>query len=242
MRIPRIYSTAPLAGGQTQALDEDAGNHVARVLRLREGDALRLFNGDGWDYPASIQSVTKKLVQVTVAAPQPAAAESPLRIHLGQVMSRGDRMDYAVQKATELGVSQITPLHSARCEVKLSGERQEKREQHWQQVVISACEQSGRATVPQIEAILPLADWLGSVTADLKLVLHHHSAMALETQSPPASVAVLVGPEGGLTEQEVTQAKAAGFVPVAFGNRVFRTESAAVVALSVLQWLWGDFK
>ena len=150
-------------------------------------------------------------------------------------------MDYAVQKATELGVHRITPLHSERCEVRLSGERQEKREGRWQQVAISACEQSGRAVVPAVEPIQTLTDWVQGVNAELKLVLHHHSALPLHQYAAPTSVALLIGPEGGLTEQEVQAAQAAGFMPVAFGVRVFRTETAPVAALSVLQWLWGDF-
>lgn len=242
MRIPRIHTPQPLAAGQRIDLDDNAANHVARVLRMQAGEQIRLFNGDGQDYPAVLAEVGKRTVAVEIATPVPAASESPLRIHLGQTMSRGDRMDYAVQKATELGVNDITPLHSERCEVRLKGERQEKREGHWQQVAISACEQSGRAVVPNVHPIQTLADWVNSVQADLRLVLHHHSAAPLELSTPPASVALLVGPEGGLTEEEVNLARQAGFLPVAFGNRVFRTETAPVAAISILQWLWGDFR
>jgi len=242
MRNPRIYTPQSLSVGETLALDDNAANHVGRVLRMRAGDELRLFNGDGRDYSATLADVGKRTVMVQIAEQRPAAAESPLKVHLGQVMSRGDRMDYAVQKATELGVHQITPLHSERCEVRLSGDRQEKREGHWQQVVISACEQSGRAVVPEIAPIRRLTDWVTEVDAEIKLVLHHHCAIPLEQREPPASVALLIGPEGGLTEAEVAAARDAGFLPVAFGSRVFRTETAPVAALAVLQWLWGDFR
>ena len=242
MRNPRIYTPQPLTVGETLALDDNAANHVARVLRMRAGDELRLFNGDGQDYNAVLADVGKRTVVVQIAEQRPAAAESPLKLHLGQVMSRGDRMDYAVQKATELGVHRITPLHSERCEIRLSGDRQEKREGHWQQVVISACEQCGRAVVPEIAPIQRLSDWIAAVEADIKLVLHHHCAIPLEQRAPPASVALLIGPEGGLTEPEVAAAQNAGFLPVAFGTRIFRTETAPVAALAVLQWLWGDFR
>jgi|SRR5690554_858502 len=242
MRIPRIHTPQPLAQGQRLALDDNAANHVARVLRMQAGHSIRLFNGDGLDYPAVLTDVGKRQVEVEIGEPVAAASESPLRIHLGQTMSRGDRMDYAVQKATELGVHAITPLHSERCEVRLKGERQEKRESHWQQVAISACEQSGRAAIPKVHPVQPLEDWVRSVQADLRLVLHHHSAAPLELSTPPASVALLIGPEGGLTETEVALAQEAGFLPVAFGNRVFRTETAPVAAISILQWLWGDFR
>ncbi|SRR5690606_14683525 len=242
MRIPRIHTPEQLNPGQQLALDDNAANHVARVLRMQAGQQIRLFNGDGQDYPATLVDVGKRHVLVDIGEPVTAAAESPLRIHLGQTMSRGDRMDYAVQKATELGVHAITPLHSERCEVRLKGERQEKREGHWQQVAVSACEQSGRAVVPAVHPVQPLAEWVQTVEADLRLVLHHHSAAPLELATPPTSVALLIGPEGGLTEAEVALAQEAGFVPVAFGNRVFRTETAPVAALSILQWLWGDFR
>jgi len=242
MRIPRIHTPQPLTPGQPLALDDNAANHVARVLRMQNGQQIRLFNGDGLDYPGTLTDVGKRHVQVELGEPVPAASESPLRIHLGQTMSRGDRMDYAVQKATELGVHAMTPLHSERCEVRLKGDRQEKREGHWQQVAISACEQSGRAFVPSVHPVQPLEDWVRTVQADLRLVLHHHSAAPLELSTPPTSVALLIGPEGGLTEAEVALAQQAGFMPVAFGNRVFRTETAPVAALSILQWLWGDFR
>ena len=166
--------------------------------------------------------------------------ESGLTIELGQVMSRGERMDYAVQKATELGVTRIVPLFSERCEVKLSSERQDKRQQHWQQVAISACEQSGRSRVPEIAQPQPLSQWLTQCHSALKLVLHPDAAMPLAQRQAPASVALLIGPEGGLGDQEIAQARAAGFDSLQLGPRVLRTETAPVAALAVLQYLWGD--
>lgn len=240
MRIPRFHTPQPLNPAQRTVLDDNAANHVARVLRMQAGQKVRLFNGDGWDYLATLTRVDKRSVEVEVNEQLAAAPESPLQIHLGQVMSRGDRMDYAVQKSTELGVQIITPLTSERCELRLNQERQGKREGHWQQVAISACEQSGRASVPRVEPIQTLEDWVQQVQADLKLVLHHHSARPLNGEARPHSVALLIGPEGGLTEEEVAAAQKAGFLPAAFGGRVLRTETAPVTAISILQWLWGD--
>lgn len=155
-------------------------------------------------------------------------------------MSRGERMDWAIQKATELGVAQITPLFTERCEVRLNDERAQKRLEHWQQIAISACEQCGRSKVPVIHAPQLLKDWQASVQADLKLVLHP-VAQSLTQHATPHTLAFLIGPEGGLTEGEVAQAAEYGFQPARLGPRVLRTETAPVVALSVAQQLWGDF-
>ena len=169
------------------------------------------------------------------------ASESPLQVELGQVISKGDRMDYAVQKATEMGVSRIAPLVSERCDVRLKGDREEKRIRHWQQVAISAAEQCGRAVVPEILPVQSLADWLpGTRDLDLRLVLHHRSPQPLVSHSRPRRLALLIGPEGGLSEDEIAATEQAGFVPAALGPRVLRTETAPVAALALCQWLWGD--
>jgi 16S rRNA (uracil1498-N3)-methyltransferase len=167
-------------------------------------------------------------------------AESPLRLHLGQGLSRGERMDWAIQKATELGAARITPIVSERCEVRLKDERADKRTAHWRQIAISACEQCGRSVLPQIDAPVSLAEWLQATEADLKLVLHP-VAEPLASHARPGSLAFLIGPEGGLSDAEVEQARAAGFHAARLGPRVLRTETAPVVALSVAQQLWGDF-
>ena len=166
--------------------------------------------------------------------------ESPLAIHLGQGLSRGERMDWAIQKATELGVSEITPIMSERCEVRLKDERAEKRLSHWRQVAISACEQCGRSRVPVIHPPVLLSDWIKTTEADLKLVLHPVSE-PLASHAKPGRLAFLIGPEGGLTDNEIEQAQASGFQPARLGPRVLRTETAPVVALAVAQQLWGDF-
>ncbi|MGQ7273926.1 16S rRNA (uracil(1498)-N(3))-methyltransferase [Marinobacter sp. V034] len=241
MRVPRIYTPVALTAGQETALDEHAANHVGRVLRMQTGQALELFNSDGLDYPATITGVSKREVLVLLAEPVPNHTESPLKVHLGQVLSRGDRMDYAIQKSVEMGVDRITPLVSERCEVKLKGDREDKRLRHWQQVAISAAEQCGRARVPEILPVSTLADWFAATADDdLRLVLHHRTRQSLAELAKPARLALLVGPEGGLADDEIQAAEAAGFVAAALGPRVLRTETAPVAALSVCHWLWGD--
>ena len=240
MRIPRFFEDQPLSNGQHTDLSEAVVQHVSRALRMRVDDQLILFNGDGNEYHARLTNVAKRQASVEIKSVTRPERISPLQIHIGQSLSRGERMDYAIQKASELGMQQMTPLFSERCEVKLSSERQDKRLRHWQQIAISACEQSLRCDVPDIRPPETLRDWISQVDADLKLVLHHHTAQPLETLDPPGSVALLIGPEGGLSEAEVELALEHGFKPVAFGPRVFRTETAPVAALSILQFLWGD--
>lgn len=242
MRTPRCYQDAPLQVGALHTLDDTAFQHVCKVLRLQPGAALTLFNGDGQEYHGHLHSRDKRCAKVQLEHCTHPASDSPLPIHIGQCISRGERMDYAIQKGTELGMSQLTPLFSERCEVRLDQSRQAKRQQHWQQIAISACEQSQRCQVPQINRPGSLDTWLGQVDADLKLVLHHHSLMSLNTHQQPASIAVLIGPEGGLTEAEVSAAQAAGFVPLTLGPRVLRSETAPVAALAILQYLWGDVR
>ncbi|WP_020679294.1 16S rRNA (uracil(1498)-N(3))-methyltransferase [Marinobacterium rhizophilum] len=240
MRIPRCYEPQPMNPGDTVQLGDNNVQHLARTLRMRAGDQVMLFNGDGREFLATVLEVDKRSLQVRIDSSETPGRDSPLQIHVGQTLSRGERMDYAVQKATELGMARMTPLFSERCEVKLNSERQDKRLRHWQQVAISACEQSLRCTIPQLDAPEALAHWVGSVEADLKLVLHHHSARPLGDLPRPASIALLIGPEGGLTEAEVELAIASGFQPVALGPRVLRTETAPVVAQAILQSHWGD--
>lgn len=243
MRVPRIYTPVALREGETVHLDDGAAQHVGKVLRMQPGQPLNLFNGDGFDYPAAISDVSKKAVQVMVGPPSSNDLESPLAVILGQVLSKGDRMDYAIQKSVEMGVTAIVPLVSERCEVRLKGDREDKRLRHWQSVAVSAAEQCGRAVVPEIRPVATIDDWLSSTDdCDLKLVLHHRTAQSLDTLEKPQRLALMVGPEGGLTDDEIRIAEAAGFLPAALGPRVLRTETAPVAALAVCQWLWGDSK
>jgi 16S rRNA (uracil1498-N3)-methyltransferase len=239
MRLSRFFIDAPLSLGEHE-LPEAQAHYIGRVLRMTEGDALQVFDGSGTEFRGTLLEVGKKRVRVQLDDSFAGQAESPLRIHLGQGLSRGERMDWAIQKATELGVSEITPIVSERCEVRLKDERAEKRQAHWQQVAVSACEQCGRSVVPIIHSPVPLADWLKRTEADLKLVLHP-VAEPLTSHDKPDTLAFLIGPEGGLNDAEVEQAKDAGFHAARLGPRVLRTETAPVVALSVAQQLWGDF-
>ena len=239
MRLSRFFIDATLNIGEHE-LPEAQAHYIGRVLRMAEGDALQLFDGSGTEYRGTLLEVGKKRVRVQLDESFAGQSESPLRIHLGRGLSRGERMDWAIQKATELGASEITPIVSERCEVRLKDERAEKRQAHWQQIAISACEQCGRSVVPVIHSPVPLADWLKRTEADLKLVLHP-VAEPLTSHDKPGTLAFLIGPEGGLNDAEVAQAQDAGFHAARLGPRVLRTETAPVVALSVAQQLWGDF-
>ncbi len=239
MRLSRFFIDAPLALGQHE-LPEAQAHYLGRVLRLGTGAAVQLFDGSGYEYLGQLVEVGKKSVRVELHERVEGQAESPLRVHLGQGLSRGERMDWAIQKATELGVAEITPLFSERCEVRLKDERADKRLAHWRQVAISACEQCGRSRLPSIHTPLPLSQWLEQTPADLKLVLHPF-AEPLSSHAKPTSLAFLIGPEGGLDDDEVASASRAGFHPARLGPRVLRTETAPVVALTVAQQLWGDF-
>ncbi|MWV15031.1 16S rRNA (uracil(1498)-N(3))-methyltransferase [Pseudomonas sp. L-22-4S-12] len=239
MRLSRFFIDAPLSLGQHE-LPETQAHYIGRVLRHAVGDAVQLFDGSGQEYRGELIEVGKKSVRVELREQFEGQPESALRVHLGQGLSRGERMDWAIQKATELGASKITPIVSERCEVRLKDERADKRLAHWRQVAISACEQCGRSVLPQINPPVLLADWLQQTEAELKLVLHP-VAEPLASHAKPGSLAFLIGPEGGLSDGEVAQAKAAGFHAARLGPRVLRTETAPVVALSVAQQLWGDF-
>ncbi|HKM38619.1 MAG TPA: 16S rRNA (uracil(1498)-N(3))-methyltransferase [Thiopseudomonas sp.] len=239
MSLPRFFVAAPLALG-VHDLPEAQAHYLSRVLRLTVGAAVQLFDGSGQEYIGELTSVTKKAVQVDLRECLDGLPESSLRIHLGQGLSRGERMDWAIQKATELGVAEITPLFTERCEVRLNDERMQKRLEHWQQIAISACEQCGRSKVPVIHVPQSVKDWQATVQADLKLVLHP-VAQPLTEHTAPRTLAFLIGPEGGLSDAEVAQAAEYGFQPARLGPRVLRTETAPIVALSVAQQLWGDF-
>ena len=241
MRVPRVYTAQPLAAGSNVALEANPSAHLARALRMGAGDPLTVFNGEGGEYAAIITSADRREVIVELGELRDRDCESPLAIELGIAASRGERMDWIVQKSTELGVAAITPLLTERVEVKLNAERSAKRQRHWQQVAISACEQCGRNRVPKISAITALADWLPGVRAERRFVLHHRAMSDSDTSHQlPDSVALLIGPEGGLTNTEIRLAEDAGFEPLQLGPRVLRTETAPLAALAIMQSRWGD--
>ncbi|WP_285163290.1 16S rRNA (uracil(1498)-N(3))-methyltransferase [Shewanella goraebulensis] len=242
MRVPRIYQPInELTVNQQVKLDEDGAAHIGRVLRMSEGENISLFSGDGFDYLATIISANKKNVTVEIINKTENNSESPLDLHLGQVISRGDRMDFTIQKSVELGVTTITPLFSDRCGVKLNGERLEKKINQWQKIVISACEQSGRSFVPTVRPAMTLSQWCAEQTDALKLNLHPRAAhgingLALEN----TKVRLLIGPEGGLSEEEIAMTETHLFTDVLLGPRVLRTETASLTAITALQLRFGD--
>lgn len=240
MRTVRIYHPEPLEGHSICELSDDAANHVGRVLRMQAGDSLKVFNGDGYDYNGTISAVGKKTVTVTLHERALREVESPLRIHLGQGISRGDRMDFAIQKAVELGVTEITPLFTERCGVKLDAERAEKKREQWQKIVIAACEQSGRAVVPVVHPLIQLSSWLGQQTDELKLTLDPWTNATIKGLAPTHALRLVIGPEGGFSDAEVAATTNAGFQAVCLGPRVLRTETAALTAIAALQLQLGD--
>lgn len=243
MRNIRIHADMPLDPGGELSLPAQAGEHVARVLRLTAGDPLTLFNGDGNDYPACILAVGKREVIVRVESRQPLHNESPLSLTLAQGVARGEKMDLIVQKATELGVARIVPLLTERSEVKLDAARAEKRLAHWRAVAASACEQSGRARVPALEPTQPLQAWLDGLAGDgaLRLaLLPEATRQAGALRFGEAGGLLVVGPEGGLGERDVAALDAAGFDGLRLGPRILRTETAGLAALAALQALHGD--
>jgi 16S rRNA (uracil1498-N3)-methyltransferase len=243
MRIPRIHHPAPLTSGACIELSDTAANHVARVLRLPVGAPLILFNGSGGEFEATINTIDKRRVLVDVGSFQDKEREPPLQIWLAQGISRGERMDYTIQKAVELGVSRIVPLFTEHCGVQLSGERLEKRIKHWQGVVISACEQCGRNRIPRIDTPVTLTQWLAMPGEGLRLVLAPEAEHALaQLPAPGGPVTLLIGPEGGLSDQEIALAKQAGYAGLRLGPRILRTETAAVAALAAMLGAWGDFR
>lgn len=241
MRLTRVYVDAPLTPGGRVTLEGSAASHVTRVLRLRTGDALTLFNGAGGEYGASIAEARGGRLTVQVGEARALERESPLAVTLAQGVSRGERMDLVVQKATELGVHAIVPLFTERSVVRLSAPQATRKLTHWRAVAVAACEQSGRNRLPQIAAPLPLADFLHQPPeAGARLLLSPQAVARIQDVPPAPAATVLIGPEGGLTETEQETALAAGFTPVRLGPRILRTETAALAALTVLQLEFGD--
>ena len=243
MPVPRFFVSASLTAGAPLALPESAAHHAARVLRLRVGDTVTLFNGEGGEYTAVLTQIDKHRVLVEVGGHSALERESPLDVTLIQAISSGERMDTTLQKAVELGVQQVIPVMSERSVVRLQGARAEKRLAHWQQVAISACEQCGRNRVPEIKQLVPLTAFLSAPRPQaLRWMLTPGAETRLRDLSrPDQPIELLIGPEGGFADFELDRARAAGFLPVCLGPRVLRTETAAPALLAAVQALWGDF-
>ncbi len=244
MRIPRIYCPN-LTLNQTITLDTKTSHYCCRVLRLKPQATLRLFDGGGHEYHAIIEVANPKQAQVTITKAITTENESPLNIRLAQVISRNQRMDYVIQKSVELGVTEIVPLSSHYCNLHLSTQRQQSKLAHWQQVMISACEQSGRNYMPQIQPITALTDYLkpsNSNSNNLRLFFQPDASYSLKTLpvNTNQAIEVLIGAEGGFNDNEIQQIQQSGFTAIKLGPRVLRTETATVTVLSCLQLLWGD--
>ena len=240
----RFFTDSPLALNADIQLSESAAAHATRALRLNTGDSAIIFNGDGFDYNCTLTSVKKNAVTATITGATRISNESPLDITLLQGISSGDRMDFTIQKAVELGVRQIQPISTQRSVVKLTHDRAEKRIEHWQNVATSACEQSGRAFVPKVLAPLSLEAWLTQNPhgGTSRILLNPVGAKRLaDMQKPDAAIELLIGAEGGLSPDEIELACAQHFQSIVLGPRILRTETAALTAISVMQSLWGDF-
>lgn len=242
MRISRLYINATLQAGKSIELDDDNAHYARSVLRLKNDAAIILFNGTGGEFLGKVVEVSRKNVRVELEKFIDRSVESHLKIQLGLGISRGDRMDFSVQKAVELGVTSITPLITERCVVQFKDEKKSQRWQHWQKIIQHAAEQSGRTILPDFAEVSTLNSWV-SGQSGLKVFLDPYAEMTLAQLKPENnSVTLLTGPEGGFSSQEREIAKAAGFIPVRLGARILRTETASLTALSAVQMLWGDFQ
>ena len=242
MRITRLFTDQPLTTGASVLLEGDTARHLGRALRARVGESVALFNGDGREFTARIREVSKQSIVAEIGEASRPSTESTTKTEIGLCLSKGDRFDWAIQKATEMGVGKVVPLLSERVDFAIPPERIEKRRSHWQQIVTSACEQCGRVQVPPVTLPQTLNHWVQDVTADQKWVLHCGPSVASSGRSVPDTAALLIGPEGGLSQDEVDLALNQGFKLLQLGPRVLRTETAPVAALAALAATWGEIQ
>lgn len=241
MRVSRLYVEASLQPGTSLPLPPEASHYLATVLRLSTGSTLTVFNGEDGEFAATIDSVSKKQVLVSLGDQLSPPEPQRLQIHLAVGLSKGERMDFVMQKATELGVTRITPLYCQFGEVRFREQKRlDNKLRHWRQIIINACEQCGRISLPDLQSPQALGDWLSAEVAGPKLLLHTGDAPSITAQAVTGSVALLSGPEGGFSEPEVNAAQQAGYQPISLGPRILRTETAPVAALAILQALHGD--
>ncbi len=240
MRLNRVYVDAALGEGLHLELPPAAGAHLAKVLRVRSGDELVVFAGDGHEYSASVESVRGTRVAVALGAARAVDRESPLAVTLVQCIARADRMDVIVQKATELGVACIVPVQSRRGVVRLAPEQAQSKAAHWRAIAVSACEQCGRNRLPVIEAPRRLLDYLGALPAGGTRLLLEPGADTCAAAPCAGETTIAIGPEGGLDDEEIEAFRLAGFAVMSLGPRVLRTETAALAALAWLQGRYGD--
>lgn len=241
MRIPRIFHPEKIEQMGDLELSGDAAGHIGRVLRMQPEQEICLFDNSGYEFTARITESNKKSVRVRITEKKEKSLESPLDIHLGQVISRGDKMEFTIQKSVELGVNTITPLVSERCGVKLNQERFAKKLAQWQKIAIGACEQCGRNRVPLIRPVMSLEDWCKEEDNALKLNLHPRARYSINTLPDSLKkVRLLIGPEGGLSQAEIDNTRTMGFEEILLGPRVLRTETTAMTAITALQVRFGD--
>ena len=242
--IPRFHCPLPLAAGAAIELPDTAAHHALRVLRLKAGDALTLFNGEGGEFAATLERADARAAVARIAAWRAVERESPLAVTVVQGLASGERMDFALQKAVELGAAAVQPVTTTRSVTRLDASRADKRLAHWRQIAIAACEQCGRNRVPEVLPLRDLDDWLRAPTrAALRLLFAPDAVQTIgEVARPGGAIELLVGAEGGLTDDETTAAMRAQFVAVRMGPRVLRTETAALAALAALNVLWGDWR
>lgn len=242
MRIPRIFTPQELALNQTIELEEQASIHLGRVLRMQAGQSVELFNGQTlYSFLAVISELGKKRLTLTIESQLEEKQASPLYSEIAVAVSKGDKMDLIVQKATELGVNRIVPLISARTDVKLDEKRWQKKLQQWQQIMYSACEQCGRNDLVEITDITKIADYFKQCEASNKFICHPVEAKSLSDYQKLDNIAFCFGSEGGLTDEELALAEQAGFAHISMGPRVLRAETAPLAALAIAQSLWGDY-
>lgn len=244
MRIPRGFIDQPLVIGSTIELPGDTRHYFYTVLRLKDGASVLLFNGQGGEYLAALDS-SGRVKHARIVEHRTQEVEAPIKVHLIQALAKGEKLDWIMQKATELGVAAITPIATTRCDVRLAPDRINRKHEHWQQVVVNACAQCGRNRVPAIYTPVSLDDWINENDADnatrIVLTPNHHPLPLGALATPTDWIFLVVGPEGGLTESEIDQLHAAGYIPITLGPRILRTETAACAALSAIQTRWGDF-
>lgn len=240
MRISRLYVNQALAVQETIQLNEDSAHYLRSVLRAKQGHIVILFNGKGGEYHGEITEITRKQILVTLIKFDPRSAESNLDITLGIGISRGERMEFSIQKSVELGVNQISPLVTEHCVVNIKEDKKQKKQEHWQKIAQNAAEQSNRTINPLLNPICELEHWTKTQTG-MKIFLDPYADKSLsQLQLDDMQITLLAGPEGGFSDQERELAKAAGFIPVRLGPRILRTETAALTALTAVQFLWGD--
>ncbi|MAD57572.1 MAG: 16S rRNA (uracil(1498)-N(3))-methyltransferase [Porticoccus sp.] len=243
MRDIRVHTKQSLSSGAEIILDDFAAKHIGTVLRLNPGKFVTIFNGEGGEFKSTITKVKRNKITLLVGEHVKTTNESPLKIHLGIGISRGDRMDTVIQKSTEVGVTEITPLFTERVGVKLENDKLQNRLTHWQKVCISACEQSHRTKIPIINSPKKIKDWIQSVSAQKKMMLDPKGKKQISTLKNDKSIvdiSLLIGPEGGFSISEVEIAKNYKFDQISLGPRILRTETAPTVAISVFQSIWGD--